>query len=436
MLEKLRTHLEQHFPFLHGEKIGVAISGGLDSVVLAHVLHALGYDLSLAHCNFQLRGEASAADEAFVIDLGKTTRIPTETIRFDTEKIAAKEKQSIQVAARNLRYAWFEALREKEQYTYIATAHHADDNLETFLINLSRGTGLDGLIGIPAVNKSVVRPLLPFSREEILAYATKHQLSWREDESNAETKYLRNAFRHKVLPVLKEINPQILHAFSKTSKHLQESQQLITDHITVVKSTILQTDTDGTIRLDIAALLRASNPKAYAYQLLKEYGFTEWNDIENLLTAQAGKQVFSKTHRLLKDRGVLLLTPITTAVSKEQYPIALDATEISEPISLQFTPVSEENTGSKEIICVDKKLLKFPLHVRKWEKGDYFYPSGMQQKKKLSKFFKDEKMSLLEKEATWVLCTATNDIIWLINKRQDNRFKVCKDTQEILKITC
>ncbi len=436
MLEKLRAHLENSFPFLHGKKILVAISGGLDSVVLAHILQALGYDLSLAHCNFQLREQASAADEYFVKTFGKTTGILTETIRFDTEKIAKEKKQSTQVIARNLRYAWFEEVKEKHALDYIATAHHADDNLETFLINLSRGTGLDGLTGIPAINKSVVRPLLPFSREEIFAYATKHQLSWREDQSNTEIKYLRNAFRHKVLPVLKEINPQILNAFSKTTSHLQESQQLITDHIKTVKSSILQTTTAGTIHLNIADLLRCSKPKAYAYQLLKEYGFTEWNDIENLLTAQAGKQVFSKTHRLVKDRDVLLLTPIKKQDSKEQYSIALGVAKITTPIILQFTPVSKETSPFSHSICVDKKLLKFPLHVRKWEKGDYFYPSGMHQKKKLSKFFKDEKMSLLEKEAVWVLCSETNDIIWLINKRQDNRFIVHTSTQEILKITC
>jgi tRNA(Ile)-lysidine synthase len=422
MIQKFKKHITKEFPFLKDTKLLIAISGGLDSVVLFHLLHKLNYDVSLAHCNFKLRGKESDLDEEFIKNLNQISANQIFTIIFDTEKYAKEHKLSTQIAARELRYNWFQKLITEHKFEYVLTAHHADDNLETFLIHLTRGSGLDGFTGIPKVNGNIVRPLLAFSRKEILNYAKDHDIEWREDASNASNKYIRNKIRHQVLPVLKEINPSILDSFATTLENLQESKQIIEDRIENIASEVLEKEANF-IKIDIEKIKELSNSKAYLYQLLKSYHFTEWNDVYDLLNAQSGKQVFSKTHRLLKDRDVLILSKIDLSNSIEiAFQIEEEITEITNPIHLTFKEVIEKSTENKQTIYVDKDLLKYPLMLRKWEKGDYIYPLGMQGKKKLSKYFKDEKFSLIDKENTWLLCNAENQIMWIINHRQDRRF--------------
>ena len=422
MIQKFKKHITKEFPFLKDTKLLIAISGGLDSVVLFHLLHKLNYDVSLAHCNFKLRGKESDLDEEFIKNLNQISANQIFTIIFDTEKYAKEHKLSTQIAARELRYNWFQKLITEHKFEYVLTAHHADDNLETFLIHLTRGSGLDGFTGIPKVNGNIVRPLLAFSRKEILNYAKDHDIEWREDASNASNKYIRNKIRHQVLPVLKEINPSIFDSFATTIENLQESKQIIEDRIENIASEVLEKEANF-IKIDIEKIKELSNSKAYLYQLLKSYHFTEWNDVYALLNAQSGKQVFSKTHRLLKDRDVLILSKIDLSNSIEMaFQIEEEITEITNPIHLTFKEVIEKSTENKQTIYVDKDLLKYPLMLRKWEKGDYIYPLGMQGKKKLSKYFKDEKFSLIDKENTWLLCNAENQIMWIINHRQDRRF--------------
>ena len=422
MLQKFKKHITKEFPFLKDTKLLIAISGGLDSVVLFHLLHKLNYDVSLAHCNFKLRGKESDLDEEFIKNLNQISYNQIFTIIFDTEKYAKEHKLSTQIAARELRYNWFQKLITEHKFEYVLTAHHADDNLETFLIHLTRGSGLDGFTGIPKVNGNIVRPLLAFSRKEILNYAKDNDIEWREDASNASNKYIRNKIRHQVLPVLKEINPSIFDSFATTIENLQESKQIIEDRIENIASEVLEKEANF-IKIDIEKIKELSNSKAYLYQLLKSYHFTEWNDVYALLNAQSGKQVFSKTHRLLKDRDVLILSKIDLSNSIEMaFQIEEEITEITNPIHLTFKEVIEKSTENKQTIYVDKDLLKYPLMLRKWEKGDYIYPLGMQGKKKLSKYFKDEKFSLIDKENTWLLCNAENQIMWIINHRQDRRF--------------
>ena len=422
MIQKFKKHITKEFPFLKDTKLLIAISGGLDSVVLFHLLHKLNYDVSLAHCNFKLRGKESDLDEEFIKNLNQISANQIFTIIFDTEKYAKEHKLSTQIAARELRYNWFQKLITEHKFEYVLTAHHADDNLETFLIHLTRGSGLDGFTGIPKVNGNIVRPLLAFSRKEILNYAKDNDIEWREDASNASNKYIRNKIRHQVLPVLKEINPSIFDSFATTIENLQESKQIIEDRIENIASEVLEKEANF-IKIDIEKIKELSNSKAYLYQLLKSYHFTEWNDVYDLLNAQSGKQVFSKTHRLLKDRDVLILSKIDLSNSIEMaFQIEEEITEITNPIHLTFKEVIEKSTENKQTIYVDKDLLKYPLMLRKWEKGDYIYPLGMQGKKKLSKYFKDEKFSLIDKENTWLLCNAENQIMWIINHRQDRRF--------------
>ncbi|MFQ3182851.1 MAG: tRNA(Ile)-lysidine synthase, partial [Polaribacter sp.] len=234
MLQKLSNIITENFPFLKDNKLLIAISGGIDSVVLTHLLSTLNFDISLAHCNFNLRGKESDVDEIFVKELAKKLTIKCFTISFETNKIARENKESTQITARNLRYGWFQEIIKEHHFDYVLTAHHADDNLETFLINLTRGSGLDGFTGIPEINGNIVRPFLKFSREEVLCFAKENNISWREDQSNASTKYVRNKMRHQVLPVLKEINPSLLETFSKTLANLQESKQLVADRIEAI----------------------------------------------------------------------------------------------------------------------------------------------------------------------------------------------------------
>lgn len=445
MKAALQEHINQNLPFLIGKKLLVAISGGIDSVVLTQLFYKLNFSISLAHCNFLLRGKESNKDEQFVKDLGNKLQIPTFTIKFETEKYATKNGISTQMAARDLRYHWFEKICKENQIDYIITAHQKDDIIETFIINLTRGTGLDGLTGIPEINGNIVRPLLPFTRNDILIYATRKKLEWREDSSNSSIKYVRNKIRIKVVPVLKELNPSLLDTFQNTLENLKGSQQIVNDRIINIQQKISRTQ-NNELYFDVSKLKKLSNPKIYLFELLKEYGFTEWDDINDLLGAQSGKQVFSDTHRLLKNRDSLILSKITSE-KNFSYQILEGANEIKHPIQLNLETIDihfdTKNHQAKILnelifddintISIDYNKIKFPLTIRKWQKGDFFFPIGLNGKKKLSKYFKDEKMSLLEKENTWLLCSE-NDIVWIIGRRLDDRFKVTKYSSKILKI--
>ena len=434
MLNNFQNHINQNLSFLNKSRLLIAISGGLDSVVLTHLCHQLKLNIALAHCNFNLRGNESDGDEEFVLQLAEDLDLEVFIESFETEDYAKTYKLSTQMAARELRYNWFEELAEQLNFDFILTAHHADDNLETFLINLSRGTGLDGLMGIPEVNNKIVRPLLTFSREDIETYAKDNKLKWREDSSNASNKYLRNKLRHDVIPVLKEINPFLLQNFESTQNHLQDSKQIIEDTIVRIQKKAVYVDNDNVIKLSIKKLKKLSNPKAYLFELLKDFNFTEWDDVTNLLDAQSGKQVFSSTHRLLKDRDYLLLIENNSEETLESISISEDKKQLKTTFgTLFFDEADAIFDAQTNLIYVDKAKLKYPLILRKWEEGDFFYPSGMTGKKKLSKYFKDEKMSLIEKENTWLLCSE-KDIVWVIGRRADNRFLATENTKQILKI--
>ncbi|WP_394420302.1 tRNA lysidine(34) synthetase TilS [Tenacibaculum mesophilum] len=436
MLQQLAKHIDEQFSFLKEKKLLIAISGGVDSVVLTHLLHQLQFNISLAHCNFQLRGKESDLDELFIKELGKSLNIQTFTTRFNTNEYTTKNKLSTQLAARELRYSWFDSLSKENNFDYILTAHHADDNLETFLINLSRGTGLEGLTGIPPINKNIIRPLLIFSREEIITFAKKNNIEWREDESNSETKYLRNKIRHQIVPTLKELNDSVLKNFNKTIDHLKESQQIIDDKIADITHEIVSKEGD-LLKINIEKLLKLSNPKAYLYQLLKSYKFTEWNDVYNLIYAQSGKQILTKFYTLLKDRDFLLLlrTNEKSSFEKEYFIIREENKEITAPIKLQLKKVLKKTNINKENIYVDYELLNFPLKLRRWKSGDFFYPKGMIGRKKVSKYFKDEKISIVNKNKIWLLCSSKNEVIWIVGKRQDRRFLPTEKTTKLLKIS-
>ncbi|WP_333875807.1 tRNA lysidine(34) synthetase TilS [Flavobacterium sp.] len=432
MLSKFQNHLHTNLSFLEGKKLLLAVSGGIDSMVLVDLCFQSKLDFAVAHCNFQLRGEESDADESFVTSQTEKLQVPLFIQKFDTQAFAEQQKLSIQVVARNLRYEWFYTLLAQHQFDYLLTAHHLDDSVETFLINFTRGSGLEGLLGIPQQNDKMVRPLLVFSRSEIQNYAAEHAISWREDSSNASDKYVRNKLRHEVIPVLKALNPSFLTSFENTIGYLKQSHSLAEDAAAMVYQKVATEEEHHTV-IDLKALLSHPNYRAYLFAWLQPFGFTDWTAVYDLLDAQSGKQVLSDSHILLKNRGVLLLFPKQTPVSDEVYWIPKDQTEVKVPLKISFCEVVNISNQTSNVIFVDENLLQFPLTLRRWQEGDIFHPFGMTGRKKLSKFFKDEKYSLRDKANVWLLCSDA-EIVWIVGKRQDERFKVTASTTKILKI--
>ena len=427
------SHLKKNFPSISVSKLIIAVSGGVDSIVLFHLCLKLKLNFFVAHCNFKLREKESDLDEKFVRDLAIKHNIKFYTKSFNTKKLSSNYNKSIQMVARELRYSWFEELSKELNVKHILTAHHLDDSLETFLINLSRGSGIDGLLGIPRVNDTVYRPLLIFKKDEILSYAKENKISWREDSSNRKQDYLRNQIRIEVLPKLKEINPNLLDNFSKSIDRLQQSKSIIKDKIDDFIKNVSFTR-DEKIYFEINKIKKVTNIDAYLYELLKRYNFTQWNDIRGLLDSQSGKQIISKTHKLLKDREHLILVKNsevenkTALINKSSKEVAVSLGKIKLSIAKK---ISKEDS---DVIYLDSAKLDFPLKVRNLLSGDYFYPFGMNGKKKVSKYLKDKKISIYDKDKVLILETSKNKIIWVVGMRLDDRFSVTDNTKEITKI--
>ena len=433
MLAKLQKHITHDFPFLEQKKLFLAVSGGLDSMVLVHLFQQLDFEIAILHCNFQLRGLESFGDQNFIQNYAQENNIPIFITQFDTTAFAKDYKLSTQVAARELRYSWFYEQLEANNFDYLLTAHHADDTIETFLINLTRGTGLEGLTGIPKQNDKVIRPLLCFTRQEIEDYAKENKIEWREDSSNASDKYLRNKIRHHLIPILKELNPNFMDSFQNTQNYLQDAQMLVEDASIMVYQQVAKQEEEA-IFFDLNQLKKLPNYKSYLYQWLNEFGFTAWDDIYDLVDSQSGKQVFSAEFRLLKDRDFLILSPLNAIDEEAEYNIDSSQNQINIPLNLSFSKVTDISIGSNTTIFVDEDTLQFPLVLRHWKEGDSFQPFGMNGKsKKVSKLFKDEKLSLIDKENVWLLCSGT-EIVWIIGMRQDDRFRITNTTKNLLKI--
>jgi tRNA(Ile)-lysidine synthase len=433
MQQKFANHIAKNFHFLIGKNLLLATSGGLDSMVMLNLFHKLPFEIAIAHCNFQLRGIESFGDQRFIQDYSERNGIKLFLTQFDTKAFANDYKLSTQVAARELRYNWFYELLETENYDYILTAHHADDNLETFLIHLVRGTGIDGFTGIPSQNRKLIRPLLIFSRLEIEQYAKENDIEWREDSSNASDNYLRNKIRHNLVPIFKELNPDFLSSFHKTQNYLQESKAMVDDASFLVYQQVAK-EKGTEIHFDLNQLKKLPNYKSYLYHWFSEYGFSAWEDIYDLIDGQSGKQVFSIDFRLLKNRDFLILSPLNSDDENETYFVSKNQKEVKVPLNLSISKVADICLVSNTTIFVDEDKLWYPLVLRRWRDGDIFQPFGMNGKsKKVSKFFKDEKLSLIEKEKTWLLCS-DNEIVWIVGIRQDERFKIKNTTKNILKI--
>lgn len=430
MLASFQNHLQQNFPFLWQKKIILAISGGIDSVVLAHLLHGLDIPFLMAHCNFQLRGEESEGDQRFVEALSHQLSAPLAVKRFETKAYGKAHGLNTQLAARVLRYEWFETLRKEKGYDYVLTAHQANDSWETFLINTSRGTGLKGLLGIPAQNGAILRPLLPFSREEIHAFATENYICWREDSSNSSDAYTRNKIRHHLSPILEEVHPLFFKNFEKTQSLLQLTYDFLQESISQYRKECF---TMGNPIVFLIEKLRTHPHRRFLlHELLSPYGFTDVNALERFLQASTGKYLASDTHRLLSNRGQWLISEIHETPSPAFYLQDTDQA-IDFPIALSWKKVSQAEPSGAEVIYIDKEKIQFPLCLRKRKEGDLFYPYGMGgQKKVLRKYFKDEKYSLYDKENQWLLTDSTDQILWVVGRRADERFRTTPHTKEIL----
>lgn len=424
--------------FSKNDRILLALSGGVDSVVLAELLLELGYTFSAAHCNFHLRAEESNRDADFVIKWAECHGVELFIQDFDTYGYMQEKGISLEMAARELRYSWFENIMQENQFDYLLTAHHADDSAETFFINLLRGTGIAGLHGILPKNGNIIRPLLFATRKSILDYAESKNIQFVEDSTNSETKFLRNKIRHRVIPMLKEISPDFDSIIRKNIERLRDTETIFRSAIEKVKDEIIIREKEN-IKISIAELQHLHPIGIYLYEILSDYGFNESvvNNVSMVLDAESGKRFYSKTHCLLKDREYLLIYPIDKDEKETNYSIDAEITSIIEPFKAKIEVLKELNFISvpkkANVAMLDMDLLNFPLELRHWKQGDSFVPFGMKKKKKLSDFFTANKYSLLDKERQWLLCSG-NEIVWVVGKRIDDRFKISNSTKSVLKI--
>ncbi len=434
MLNHFEQNLQKLASGYHKKRFLVAASGGLDSTVLIHLCHQLELNFGICHVNFQLRGEESDDDQCFLEELAKKLQQPIFVLSQNAKEYAEQHQLSTQEAARQIRYNWFEKCLNKDSYDYLLTAHHADDNLETYLINSFRGTGIKGLTGIPEKREYILRPLMTFNRKEILVYSKNEHLKWREDQSNAEDKYLRNVIRHHLLPFFEQRNDNLYARFKTTQSNLSRQEYLLEDYLHLIFKQVIE-ERKESYRIDISTLKQFPHDEKILIELLKDFGFTDWDSLTELMEAQVGKYLSSSTHKLVKERGFLELFQFKEHSSEPIY-ISIDNLPKTVHFDEGVLEIEISDTFEKSpqhIAFLSKDLIKTDICLRPYQTGDYFCPLGMRGKRKLSDFLKDEKLSTFEKSKIWVL-THQNDIIWVINHRIDNRYKITEKTKECLNI--
>lgn len=418
-------------------KVLLGVSGGLDSMVMVDLFHRAGFETGIAHCNFQLRGLESDEDEAFVKEMASQKKIRFYTQQFDTRREAEKHSISIQMAARKLRMEWFAHLCQNEGFTFFALAHHRDDEHETFFINLMRGTGIAGLRGLLPRNGKLLHPLLFATRDEIKEYSRSRRVSYREDSSNKETNYLRNKIRHQLLPVLEEIKPGSKQALTATIQSLKATETIYRHHLEAAWKQVSIFENE-LVKISIPKLLELPETGTYLFEFLSPYGYNaaDASQVEQALNGIPGKQFFSLTHRLVVDRDTLLIE-LLRPITSDEFGILKTDQELTQPIGLSIKHYSRNShfkiNEDESVAQLDEGLLMFPLILRKWKKGDYFYPLGLKGRKLLSDWFNDRKFSRIQKENCWILCSG-DAIVWITGHQLDDRFKIRKDTQHILEI--
>ncbi len=415
------------------KRVLLAVSGGVDSMVLANLFLKSEIAIGLIHCNFQLRRDESNLDEDFIRAFAEEKKVPIFVTRFDTKNFADDAKLSIQEAARILRYRYFEEIRTTEKYDFISTAHHFSDSIETSLFHLIRGTGIRGLLGIPNRNGSIVRPLLPFSKDEILEYATESRLKWRDDSSNLKTDYTRNKIRLELMPLLLDLNPSLEKSMWESMRSFAQTQSLAEDAAAAVLSQVV-IDEDNCKKIIINTLLKFKNYEAYLYFWLEDFGFTSWSDIYKLPFAENGKMVLTAEYCLQKDRDYLVLSKLEQVSDVCVFIDSLPFT-LTEPIHLRAKFVADFQVSARESIVIDPNILKGKLCVRNYRQTDTFAPEGMTSgSKKVSKFLRDEKVPIYMRKSVFVLCDERH-VIWVIGHRANREYIAKPSSKSFLKIT-
>ncbi len=436
LLNNFLNFIKEHLLFDPSQKILLAVSGGVDSMVMACLFKEAGLQAGIAHCNFQLRDEESVRDEAFVKELAAKLELPLHEVRFDTTEYAATHKVSIQIAARELRYQWLEDIRSTHGYAYIATAHHLQDSVETALMNFVKGTGIAGMHGILPKTDKIIRPLLFAEKDTLIAWAVRRQLSYMEDSSNATDKYTRNFFRHHVIPVMQESMPAAVKNMAASIEKMKEAEMLYQEALQRHRKALLTKSGDNWM-IPVLKMKKAVPLQTIAWEIFREFGCSsaQLPQVLGLLDSESGKFVETATHRIIRNRAWLLITALqednapVIVINEEQGHVHFGGGQLQ----LRLQDPNGTIPQSADIAWMDASQVHFPVILRKWKQGDYFYPLGMRKKKKLSRFFIDQKLSLPEKEQVWVL-ESQKRIIWVIGMRIDDRVKMVSSTEKILSI--
>ncbi len=421
------------------DRILLAVSGGIDSMTMAHLFSKAGFIAGIAHCNFSLRGNDADLDEELVRQFASGLGFEFHVIRFDTKEYASRRKISIQMAARELRYAWFEKLRQEHNYRSTAVAHNLNDNVETILINLVRGTGITGLTGMSPSGNGIIRPLLFASRERIGEYCSANGIAYREDRTNAETKYMRNKIRHLIIPVLRELNPSVEESITATSERLNGTLEILTGYIESLKKSLIREKGENIV-FNIPGIKSVSPSASLIFELFREYGISgaTSGDLLRVINGRSGGRILTPTHRIIRSRDELIITKLESVTTGEyrieeihgfsSLPFITSAQIIDNEQDLKFS-------GSRAIAWLDYEKIIFPVLFRRWKKGDLFYPFGMKQPKKLSDYFIDRKYSVPDKEKALIL-ESGGEIVWIVGERIDDRFRVDESTSLILRLEC
>lgn len=442
LTERFSRFIQEENLFHKKDRLLIAVSGGVDSAVLCHLCKMAGYDFVMAHCNFQLRGPESDADEQFVRNQAGWYGVTVVTRKFDTVAYATETKAGIQVAARNLRYNWFGQLLNDDgigKPGYILTAHHANDNMETLLMNFFKGTGMGGLQGImpkSGTGNRLVRPLLFAKKEELVTYAAENNIPFREDSSNSSDKYTRNYFRNKLIPSIQEVFPAVEDNLLDNISRFRDIGTLYRLSVNNLKKRLVIIK-GNEHHIPVLKLLKTPALHAMIFEIIQEFGFApaQVPEVVALLESGSGKFISSQTHRILHNRGWLIITELTAGSSMHVLIEETDTSIFFGKHQMRIKQIDKPGKidSSNMLALLDAGMIRFPLLLRKWKRGDYFYPLGMHKKKKLSKFFIDNKFSLVDKENAWVV-EMDKKIIWVVGQRIDDRFKITSSTKQVLQL--
>ncbi len=452
LLQRFKDYISNHQLFNKSDHLLVAVSGGVDSVILCYLLKDSGAYFSIAHCNFSLRGEESNRDELFVRELADELNVSALVKKFDTKEYAEKNKISIQEAARKLRYEWFQQIVNGEEQRntsdaivdlksfpqYIVTAHHKDDNIETAMMNFFRGTGITGLRGIQPKKGNIIRPLLFAYKEDMMQYAQHQGIKWVHDSSNDESDYTRNYLRQAIIPSIQKVYPAVKQNIADNFQRFGDVELVYKQGIEFHKKKFLEYK-ENEVHIPVLKLQKAIPLHTIVFEVIKEFGFGshQVSQVIKLLSGESGKYITSLSHRILRNRAWLIISPLYTSAQNIILIEQAEEEKVFDGYRLKIKPLIFKHksvTTDESMAEVDAKEIHFPLILRKWKTGDYFYPLGMRKKKKIARFFIDQKLSQTEKEKVWVLET-NKKIIWIIGMRIDDRFKVTNNTTQILKFS-